>query len=622
MADDQDFDRRLGIALERFQIGRESERLLRRRVVVQAEDLLGTLLMNGLAGERMKAQMHERRHRVARRQRAVGAGSATRDQRLSIVGREEIPAARVVEPMLEDRRELARTLEMTAIAGRLVEVEERAREERMVVQEAELLRRSPRPHVKQTAVAPAHRRVDEAHRLLRGIEVPRDVEHAARFGERADHERIPRDDDLLVAKRRHAAGARGVESFARVFDRRSNLVRRPSSRRGELRDVGGAVCDAAAFEVALRRDAPVTTREVGVGGAEDRGHLLRRPDEEATFLTLAVGVGRGVEPAAGVPHLAQQIVERVDDDAPGRRISGDEMEVQVETRKLGVVVQHLLEVRHEPALVDGIAMEAAPDVVVHPAGRHAVARERHGIEQLPPTRLHVLAQEELDGLGVRKFGRPPKPAVRAIDVTEQRLGGSRRQRRIQRRGRRRGVDPIDARHQVMGGPIDLGAAITVRVRHGSQHARKSRHPVAVDRREVGAAVERPPIGREKRREGPAASPDQELHRLHIDVIDVGSFLAVDLDADEELVHQRRDLRVVEAFALHHVTPVAGRIADRQQNRFVFGAGAVECLVTPRIPIDRVVGMLQQVRTGLLRESIRARHARDAGSGTLDRQSAR
>ena len=52
-----------------------------------------------------------------------------------------------------------------------------------------------------------------------------------------------------------------------------------------------------------------------------------------------------------------------------------------------------------------------------------------------------------------------------------------------------------------------------------------------------------------------------------------------------------------------MTPVTGRIPDRQKYRLVLTPGAGERLVTPRIPIDRILGVLQQVGTRLPSETI-------------------
>ncbi len=117
-------------------------------------------------------------------------------------------------------------------------------------------------------------------------------------------------------------------------------------------------------------------------------------------------------------------------------------------------------------------------------------------------------------------------------------------------------------------------------------------PVAVARREIGPRVERFKLRREERAQRPAAGARHQLHRVHVDLVDVGALLAVDLDRHEVLVEELRDLRVLERLALHHVAPVAGGVADREEDRPVLAARALERLRAPRIPVDRVVEMLE------------------------------
>ena len=54
---------------------------------------------------------------------------------------------------------------------------------------------------------------------------------------------------------------------------------------------------------------------------------------------------------------------------------------------------------------------------------------------------------------------------------------------------------------------------------------------------------------------------------------------------------------------HHVAPVTGGVADAEENRFVITLRLLERLAAPWKPVDRIVGVLEQVRTGFLGESI-------------------
>ncbi len=66
--------------------------------------------------------------------------------------------------------------------------------------------------------------------------------------------------------------------------------------------------------------------------------------------------------------------------------------------------------------------------------------------------------------------------------------------------------------------------------------------VAVLGREVGAAEEGFALGVEPDAHGPAAAAGAGLHEGHVEAIDIGTLLAVDLDVDEVLVHEPRRCR--------------------------------------------------------------------------------
>ena len=84
-------------------------------------------------------------------------------------------------------------------------------------------------------------------------------------------------------------------------------------------------------------------------------------------------------------------------------------------------------------------------------------------------------------------------------------------------------------------------------------------------REVRPAVERAPVGQQEDRHRPAALARLRDDRAHVEAVDVGALLAIDLDRDEVVVHELRRGLVLERLALHDVAPVAGRVADREQH---------------------------------------------------------
>ena len=112
--------------------------------------------------------------------------------------------------------------------------------------------------------------------------------------------------------------------------------------------------------------------------------------------------------------------------------------------------------------------------------------------------------------------------------------------------------------------------------------------------EIGAAPERRAIGVEEHGERPAALLAEGMERVHIEPVDIGPLLAVDLDADEVGVQKLGGFRVLEALMGHDVAPVAGSIADGEQDRLVLGAGAVERCLAPGQPMDRIEAMLEKI----------------------------
>jgi len=54
---------------------------------------------------------------------------------------------------------------------------------------------------------------------------------------------------------------------------------------------------------------------------------------------------------------------------------------------------------------------------------------------------------------------------------------------------------------------------------------------------------------------------------------------------------------------HDVAPVAGGIADGEQDRLVFPPGLSQGFFPPRIPVHGIMGMLQEIRAGLVDEVI-------------------
>ncbi len=196
-------------------------------------------------------------------------------------------------------------------------------------------------------------------------------------------------------------------------------------------------------------------------------------------------------------HLAHDVVEHLRRDASRRRLSlGDLPRLQIEPGELRVVVEHLLEVRHEPAAVDRVAMEAAADLVVDPAARMASSVFSTASSAVgSPTRRHSRSRKRRR-CGNGNFGAPPKPPCLGIEALRAGAASRAAARSARPPPRSRALPP--ALRSPLAGASSAPCASTSRLRlaqdrscDGTQDRRKPGiRPAAGARREVRPAEER------------------------------------------------------------------------------------------------------------------------------------
>ena len=259
--------------------------------------------------------------------------------------------------------------------------------------------------------------------------------------------------------------------------------------------------------------------------------------------------------------------------------------------------------RGEPDLVRRIARKAAAQMVVNAALAHPVERHSDGVGQVPVAGAPGGPPDEIEQAGLGKLRRALQAAVVTVDDAQDLARGGVHQTDRQTaigqgfRGRafRRFGQPAEGAADglgVLGHRVRAALPDLVKL---AQQGRETGAAIARLRRKIGAAPVGLHVGSEEHGERPAALFPHQLQRLLVDRIDVGPFLAVDLDADEALVHHVRGGLVLETLVGHDVAPVTGRIADAQQDRPVFGLGPGQRRLAPRQPMNRIVFVLQQVR---------------------------
>ena len=96
----------------------------------------------------------------------------------------------------------------------------------------------------------------------------------------------------------------------------------------------------------------------------------------------------------------------------------------------------------------------------------------------------------------------------------------------------------------------------------------------------------------------------DVQRRHVDRVDVGPLLAIDLDAHEMLVHEAwRSRRRESSPAPSRGTSGSSNSRSRERSACLPSSPSPGPPSPHGIPIDRVVGVLQKIRAGLLRQAV-------------------
>ncbi len=306
---------------------------------------------------------------------------------------------------------------------------------------------------------------------------------------------------------------------------------------------------------AVRDPVPLLGPAAGVGSEHPR-QLVGFPHEERSLLPLAIRILSAGEASFGCHHFAQHPLATLAGNACEAFLSRNQVGLEVRGNQERVVVQHLLEVRDQPALVRAVAVKTAPELVVDTPAGHLVQGKRHLVQRILGTGPQVMTQHDAQVPRVWKFGRLAEPTPHDVVVLAQHLEGVVQATRVDLGVAICAALARDLLGQSFSLLLDLALVGGPGPGEVSQHVRESRPAMGAERREIRAPKEGPAVGRQKNTHGPAPGPGHPLHGLHVDLIQVRTFFPVDFDVDEVLVHQRRHLFALEGLVLHHVAPVA------------------------------------------------------------------
>ena len=282
----------------------------------------------------------------------------------------------------------------------------------MVVQAAQVAGRSIRPN---TPHPPIDDQVvqDERSCTPGDVHVVDPPQPDACVGERGDGKAVPRGHDFLVARGRRTSRACGVQLAEGGCQQQARIRADPL---GDHLQRSRNLQDVRALEVALGAHPVAQHDGLGLVSVQHLGELLHRPHEERTLPAGRVGVLRRGEAAAGRLHLAQQVVKRALGHLAPAPLTSHAMGQRVDTCQQGVVVEHFLEVRHQPDRIDAVAMEATSDLVMDPAVGHAVQRGLDHLLRVVVFRVGPQSpQQELERKVRGELGRAPEPALARVE---------------------------------------------------------------------------------------------------------------------------------------------------------------------------------------------------------------
>src|SRR5215204_5268067 len=249
------------------------------------------------------------------------------------------------------------------------------------------------------------------------------VKNARAVGESPQHESVPTGDHLLVSTRALPVLSDLEQAPLDATERFNEHAFGDSETIGDIGGRAGRGQNCASFKVATRLDVEPKRGNCGVLGAKRLVQFFGRPCVEQPLVPRRVGIEGGVEPTVRIGQLAGYEVKRL-----LGYLTVPVVAIRLEARKIGrgelrIVVEHRLEMRHQPDGIDGITMKSAANVVVNAAAGHTIERPLHHNRFSLSASALVLSQQELERGWLWKFWCAAESTVPGIERLGKLLSG-------------------------------------------------------------------------------------------------------------------------------------------------------------------------------------------------------
>ena len=247
-----------------------------------------------------------RRHGVSRRDGTVEAGLGAADELFVGLARIEETAVLLVPELLHHGSGQGRgSVQQLGLEGGLEQVQQAGDEESVVVQIAQQLGLAVLVGVEQQTVV-EHARKDEIDGPGAGLPDAGIAGDGIGRGHPRQHQAVPGDDHLFVAKGLDPLLPLREKARPGLREHRFDLLLVLAEVLGRLLDGQDGVQDVLALEVAEVRDVVEPAEDVAVLLAEEVQDFVTAPNEELTFLALAVRVLSRVEPALRLATISRR----------------------------------------------------------------------------------------------------------------------------------------------------------------------------------------------------------------------------------------------------------------------------------------------------------------------------
>ena len=150
--------------------------------------------------------------------------------------------------------------------------------------------------------------------------------------------------------------------------------------------------------------------------------------------------------------------------------------MHVIAQQLGIVVEHLLKVRHHPALIHAVAMKPSGKLVVNAAARHLFERRtQNASPAMLVVAVHGHLQQQVERRRMGKLGLRAEPAVARIELRDNRFGNLVHEGQVQRASAAgKALVVLNGGHHAARCFQRLVAALAPHLRHRQQNAPHSR----------------------------------------------------------------------------------------------------------------------------------------------------